>query len=76
MTAPSMRRLIDIMEEKLISYDVERYHEPGSSKVVARTVIRARDRADLKAKLRAWMDQQGLDPEDEDDLAHIAYRAK
>ena len=76
MDTPTMRELINIMEARGTAYEVVRYDAPNSSRVVDRTVIRARDKAELTAKLKVWMDQQGLDPDDEDDLTHIAVTAK
>jgi hypothetical protein len=72
-----MRELINIMESRgTMAWDVVRYDAPNSGRVIDRTVIQAADKVQLKARIRAWMDQIGLDPEDEDDLAHIAWTAR
>lgn len=52
-------------------YHVVRYEAPGSSRVVDSTVVHASNKAELHGHVRKWMDKIGLDPDDEDDHAHI-----
>jgi hypothetical protein len=76
MDMPSMRELIDIMEARGAAHEVVRYDAPNSGRVVDRTVIRATNSAELRAGVRAWMDSIGLDPDDEDDQAHVEVLAR
>ena len=70
MTAPSMRELITIMEATMPRksqpsyWRVVRYDGPNSSRVVDEIQIPAANRGELNARVREWMDQIGLDPDD------------
>lgn len=77
-----MRRLIQLVETagragrrtakppESVAYEIKRYDGPNNeaSKVVDRIVLYAATKDELHSKIRAWMDQIGLDPDDEDDL--------
>jgi hypothetical protein len=72
-----MRQLINITEAATRpTHDVVRLQEPGSSVVIDRREIRAANKQDLHQQVRAWMDQLGLDPDDEDDQAVIRVTAR
>ena len=51
-----------------LPYIVKRVDRQFGSKVLDQTTLYAVNRADLLPKLRAWMDEIGLDPNDEDDF--------
>lgn len=77
MAQPSMRQLINITEASTLpTHDVVRLQEPGSSMVIDRREIRAANREALRQQVRAWMEQLGLDPDDEDDQAVIRVTAR
>lgn len=71
----------DIKENKSLSakkptkYTVVRYDAPNSGRVVDRTTIHASSKDELHGHIRNWMEKGGLDPDDEDDHAHINYKA-
>ena len=71
-----MRELINIVEAKGPACQVARHTEPNSGRVVASTVVHATWYAELNRLVRAWMEEQGLDPDDEDDLSYIAVTAR
>jgi hypothetical protein len=60
------------------AYDVVQYDGPKhvSSTIVNKVVIRAATKAELQAKIKSWMEQIGLDPEDEDDLSYINWKPR
>lgn len=74
-----LRRWMDIVLReamaKPVAYEVVRLDGPKheSDTVVQRTVIHASTKADLQAKIKAWMEQIGLDPEDDDDLSYVDW---
>ena len=57
-------------------YSVVRYDAPNSGRVTHSTTIHAANKSELNSHVRDWMDKIGLDPDDEDDHAHIAITAK
>ena len=65
MAAPGMRTWMEIVEATS-TYTLVRYDAPNSGRIVDQTQVRARNGVELKQAIRAWMDQQGLDPDDED----------
>jgi len=75
MTQPTMRRLISIAEDKALTYHVVRVQQPGSSTVTDQTRIQAVSRQSLRQQVHAWMQQLGMDPDDEDDQALIRITA-
>lgn len=58
------------------AYSVVRYDAPNSGRVVDRTVVHAANKAELHGHIRKFMEKGGLDPDDEDDHAHINYTSK
>lgn len=69
------RRTVSEATVKPMAYEVVRLDGPKheSDTIVARTTIHAAGKDDLRAKLKAWMEQIGLDPEDEDDLSCVDW---
>lgn len=57
-------------------YSVVRYDAPNSGRVVDSTVVHAANKAELHGHIRKFMEKGGLDPDDEDDHAHINYTMK
>ena len=76
MAQPTMRQLITITEAATSVYDVVRVREPGSSTVTDRVRIPAVSRAQLQQRVRAWMQQLGMDPDDEDDQSLIRITSR
>ena len=76
MAQPTMRQLITITEALASVYDVVRVREPGSSAVTDRVRIPAVSRAQLQQRVRAWMQQLGTDPDDEDDQSLIRITSR
>jgi hypothetical protein len=73
-----IRRWMTLVEAKGAqppAYEVVRLNGPKnqSSRVIERTVIHATTKAELHAKIKAWMEQIGLDPDDEDDLSYVTF---
>jgi len=60
-----------IAEEKKTKYKVVRYDAPNSGRVVDSTTVHASNKSELHGHVRNWMDKIGMDPDDEDDHAHI-----
>ena len=76
MAQPSMRQLIRITEAVAPIYHVVRLQEPRSSLVADQVQIQAASRQSLQQQVREWMQQLGLDPDDEDDQALIRITAR
>ena len=69
------KRMPKVPTSKLTPYEVVRYNGPKnqSSTILDKTVIHATNRDELQRKIKDWMEQINLDPEDEDDLNTVSW---
>jgi hypothetical protein len=53
------------------SYKISYYSDPYNGKLIDHIIVQATDKKSLHSKIRDFMNQKGLDPDDEDDQSLI-----